>query len=159
MKRLLNPALIALLALSTFAVAQSALAHDASGQPDHLTLTVGVKGYSPVSYFTVGQAEPGSPLHTAEHEGVTYFLTSAEQVATFNADPAKYAPAYGGYCAFGAAVEDHFDADPKTFKIVDGRLMLFLRNAEVNALDLWNDKDEAELVQKADAFWAETHGG
>ncbi|MEM0913850.1 MAG: YHS domain-containing (seleno)protein [Planctomycetota bacterium] len=140
----------------TPAVAQSTQAADT---PENYTIQVGILGYSPVSYFTEGEAQPGSPKYTATHDGVTYFFTSAEQVDLFNANPHKYVPAYGGWCAFGAAVENHFPISPESFKIVDGRLMLFLHNDEADALELWNGKDEAQMVRQADAFWKRAHGG
>lgn len=152
--------LIGLVVLAA-ACATPTVAHDkASDTPaDHYTTTLGIQGYSPVSYFTKGVAEPGSPLYPVTHEGVTYFVASPKQVALFEGDPEKYSPAYGGWCAFGAAVEDHFPTDPHSWKIVDGRLMFFLNNDEVDAKQLWNDDNEAELTKKADTFWANTHGG
>jgi len=119
---------------------------------------VALAGYSPVSYFTKGYAEQGSPDFAVEHDGLTYFLTNAEQADQFKADPAKYAPAYGGWCAFGMAVSDKFPVDPTLFKIEDGRLMLFLQNADVNALELWNQGKAKELTGKADAHWQKVQG-
>lgn len=114
---------------------------------------IAIDGYSPVSYFTQGRAERGSTDFAVEHQGITYLLTSEEQIETFKADPEKYVPAYGGWCALGMAVQDKFPVDPTAFKIVDDRLMLFLRNTDVDALQLWNQGDEAEYVDKADAHW------
>lgn len=119
---------------------------------------IAIDGYSPVSYFTQSRAERGSEDFAVEHRGITYLLTSQEQVETFKADPEKYVPAYGGWCALGMAVQDKFPVDPTAYKIVDGRLMLFLRNADVDALQLWNQGDEAEYVDKADAHWEEVSG-
>ena len=63
-------------------------------------------------------------------------------------------PAFGGWCALGMAVEDKFPVDPEAFKIVDGRLMLFLRNANIDTLEMWNqNEDEQALIAKADAYW------
>ncbi len=119
---------------------------------------VAIAGYSPVSYFTKGYAEKGSPDFAVEHDGLTYLLTSAEQAEQFKAAPDKYAPAYGGWCAFGMAVSDKFPVDPTAFKIEDGKLLLFLTNEGVNAVDLWNDGDTKELTQKADAHWQKVQG-
>ena len=118
---------------------------------------VAIDGYSPVSYFE-GSAERGSPLFAVEHEGVTYHLASAAQVKTFQKNPAKYAPAFGGWCAFGMAVEDKFPVDPEAFAILDGELMLFLRNEGVDALELWNGGKEAELLGKARKHWKKVQG-
>src|SRR6266516_7443614 len=114
---------------------------------------IAIEGYSPVSYFEKGVAEKGDPRYAVNYRGVIYHLGSAEQVKTFNADPAKYEPAYDGWCAYGAAIGKKFPIDPQRFKIVGGRLFLFLRNEKVDALDLWNQGDEADLTCKADAFW------
>ena len=119
---------------------------------------IAIDGYSPVSYFTESKAELGSDEFAVEHHGITYLLTSEEQVEAFKADPEKYLPAYGGWCATGMAVQDKFPVDPTLFKIVDDRLMLFLRNTNVDALEIWNQGDEAEYVEKADAHWKKVAG-
>ena len=120
---------------------------------------IGLHGYSPVSYVDLGLAEPGRPEHSAEHHGVTYLFTSAEQVATFEAHPDKYEPAYGGWCAFGLTIDEQFECYPTSFKVVGGRLMRFLKNDEVDARALWEQaEDEAELIEKADARWASLQG-
>ena len=100
----------------------------------------------------------GSPEHAFTHDGVTYHMVSAEARDLFEADPEKYLPAFGGWCAFGMAVEDKFPVDPTNFAIVDGRLMLFLKNPGVDALELWNDGNERELVQRAETFWKKVQG-
>lgn len=117
------------------------------------TIRLGVSGYSPVSYLTQSRAEPGSPLHHADHQGVTYFFTDAKQVKAFKADPERYLPAYGGFCAFGCSVDSKFVPDPTSFEVIDGRTHLFLKNEEVDAKQLWRDADESEARTKADAFW------
>ena len=118
---------------------------------------VAIEGYSPVSYFE-GEAERGSALFAVEHDGVTYHLTGAAQVAKFRAEPGKYVPAFGGWCAFGMSVEDKFPVDPTCFSIVDGRLYLFLRNGGIDARELWRKGDEARLLQKAHAHWKSVQG-
>lgn len=119
---------------------------------------VAIQGFSPVSYMTEGRAEPGRPQFQVEHDGVTYFLTSAEQVEQFRRDPMRYVPAYGGWCAYGMAVQDKFPVDPTNFKVVNGRLLLFLRNDNVDALMRWNSGDEAENLRKAAAHWKKVSG-
>ena len=115
---------------------------------------IAIEGYSPVAYFTEGKAVKGSPDFAVDHDGVTYHLASAEEQRRFRANPEKYVPAYGGWCAFGMSVQDKFPVDPENFKIVDGKLMLFLRNPKVDALSLWNKGNEDELRRKAEAHWA-----
>lgn len=160
MTRSIRTTLFSLAATVVLAAGVLAVAHptDEPPKPSHYTIDLGIHGYSPMSYFESGP-EPGSPEFAVVHEGVTYFLTDAEQVRKFSADPEKYAPAYGGWCAFGMAVEDHFPIDPESYKIVDGRLMLFLRNPEVDALELWNQQGDRPSTKKADRFWRQAHGG
>lgn len=128
-----------------------------SDHPDHYTIAVGLRGYSPVSYFEVGGPQAGSPEFAVEHKGVTYFLTSQDQVDAFNSDPDRYLPAYGGWCAYGMAVEGHFPIDPNAFKIIDGKLNVFLRNDEVDALELWEQENENDMKERADRFWQSSH--
>ncbi len=117
------------------------------------TAEVAIGGYSPVSYFDPGRPERGSAEFAVVQEGRVYHLASAEQVATFRSDPEKYVPAFGGWCAFGMSMGERFPIDPETFKIAGGRLMLFLRNEETDARDLWNKQDEGDRVSKADRSW------
>jgi YHS domain-containing protein len=117
-----------------------------------------IDGYSPVSYFSKSKAVKGRKEFSAEYNGLTYHLASSREKDEFLTDPAKYVPAYGGWCAFGMAVEDKFPIDPKVFKIVDGRLFLFLKNPAVDALKLWDNGKEAELVKKAEAHWKKVAG-
>lgn len=112
-----------------------------------------IEGYCPVAYFAVDKAVRGKPEYAATHNGVTYYFVSADAKKVFEANPEKYLPAYGGWCAFGMSVKDKFPVDPTNFKIVDGRLMLFLKNKNVDAHKLWNQGNENELVRKADAHW------
>ncbi|MGH1478928.1 MAG: YHS domain-containing (seleno)protein [Geminicoccales bacterium] len=85
-----------------------------------------VHGYDVVAYFTKGEPTEGSDEFQAEHEGATYRFASAEHRDAFTADPAKYAPQYGGYCAFGTAMGRKFDGDPNAWKVVDDKLYLNL---------------------------------
>ncbi len=128
---------------------------DAHNVPSH---GVALEGYCPVAYFAVNKPVRGVPEHASNHAGITYYFVSADAKAAFDADPEKYVPAYGGWCAFGMAVEDKFPVDPTNFEIVDGRLMLFLRNPGIDARELWNDGDVKALTTKADAHWRSVQG-
>ena len=114
---------------------------------------VALEGYCPVAYFAVNKPVKGKPEHASIHNGVTYHFVSAQAKQTFDANPEKYIPAYGGWCAFGMAIQDKFPVDPRNFKIVDGKLMLFLKNTNVDARALWNKGDKSDQVAKADAHW------
>ena len=114
---------------------------------------VALEGYCPVAYFAVNKPVRGQAKYAADHDGVTYYLVSADARKSFVEDPQKYVPAYGGWCAFGMSVEDKFPVDPTNFKIVNGKLHVFLRNNGIDALELWNKGNEPTLKQKADRHW------
>ena len=109
-----------------------------------------VHGYDVVAYFTVGQPTKGVDRFTAEYQGATYRFANAAHRDTFTADPAKYAPQYGGYCAFGTAVGRKFDGDPNAWRIVEGKLYLNV-NKQVQARWL---KDTAGFIRSADRNWS-----
>lgn len=105
---------------------------------------IAIGGYSPVSYFENGRAELGSPKCAVTHDGKTYHFTTVRQAETFRANPHKYLPEHGGACAYGAAKGETFPVDPTNFKIEDGRLLLFLKNDEVDARELWEQEHAAQ---------------
>ena len=113
--------------------------------------TPGLSGYDPVSYFTNGAPERGSGYHVADYEGVTYAFASAEHKDMFEANPSKYAPAYGGWCAYGVAVGKKFVADPTVWKIVNGTLYV---NLDRGIQSKWN-KDIPGHIKTGDANWKE----
>ena len=114
---------------------------------------VALEGYCPVAYFKADKPLLGSEAHASTHKGVTYHFVSADAKALFDADPDVYVPAYGGWCATGMAMGDKFPVDPTNFKIVDGQLLLFLRNPNVDALELWDKGDEEKQLKKASQHW------
>lgn len=112
-----------------------------------------LEGYCPVAYFAVNKPVKGKREFAVEHQGIWYFFVNADAKAEFQKNPDKYLPAYGGWCALGMAMGDKFPVDPTNFKIVDGKLNLFLRNKNVDALKLWNQGNEQESMAKAEAHW------
>jgi YHS domain-containing protein len=114
---------------------------------------VALDGYCPVAYFAVNKPVRGKPEHASTHNDVTYHFVSADAKRAFDRSPEKYIPAYGGWCAFGMSKQDKFPVDPTNFKIVHGRLMLFLRNKNVDALKRWKQDTESELVARAEMHW------
>jgi YHS domain-containing protein len=110
---------------------------------------VAVGGYDPVAYFTEGKPVKGSAEFTLEHGGVTWRFASAEHRATFEVDPAKYAPQYGGYCAYAVANGYTEKAEPDAWTIHDGKLYL---NFDKSVQAIW-EKDIPGYVEKADANW------
>ena len=84
---------------------------------------IAVGGYDAVSYFS-GQPVQGDGAFTAEHEGAQFRFVSAENRDRFAADPARFAPAYGGYCAWAVSQGYTASGDPTVWRVVDGRLYL-----------------------------------
>ncbi len=110
---------------------------------------IAIKGHDPVAYFTQGRAVEGSPEFTASHEGATYRFASAANRDAFVASPARYAPAYGGFCAFGTSYGQKVDIDPQAFSIVDDTLYL---NVNTNVRTRWA-ADLANKLKAADGYW------
>lgn len=133
-------ALIALAALSIPAVA-GALNLNSNG--------VAIKGYDPVAYFTQSKPVKGSGVHAATHGGAVYWFSSAENLKTFKANPAKYVPAYGGFCAYGVAQGAKVPIDPTAFKVVNGKLYL---NVTHNIQKRW-EKDIPGYIKTANQKW------
>ncbi|MBO6620920.1 MAG: YHS domain-containing protein [Balneola sp.] len=143
--------LIAVFGLSTFGIAQDMMS------TKHLNVDkdgIAIKGYDPVSYFVSEEPQEGREDLTHEYEGATYQFASQENLNTFKAAPEKYVPAYGGWCAYAVGNGYTADANPKTFKILDGKLLLFYNKFFTNTLDKWN-KDEKNLSKNAEQNWPE----
>ncbi|MDX2250602.1 MAG: YHS domain-containing (seleno)protein [Bacteroidia bacterium] len=113
------------------------------------TKTGAIKGYDPVAYFTEGRPVKGSDTFTFEWKGATWRFSSGENLAAFKADPAKYAPQYGGYCAYGVADGHKASITPEAFTILNGKLYL---NYNKDIQDIWN-KDQQGYIQTANKKW------
>lgn len=91
-------------------------------------------GTDPVAYFTQGAPVAGSPDHALDWMGATWTFASAGHLESFNADPGRYAPHFGGYCAFAASRGYLAPTIPEAWHIHEGRLYL---NATLRARELW----------------------
>ena len=105
-----------------------------------------IRGYDTVAYFTDARAVPGLDAHSTEWNGARWKFASAEHLALFKASPEKYAPQYGGYCAFGVAQDHLVGVEPDKFKIIDGKLYL---NYNAKVQDAWL-KDPDGFIRQAD---------
>jgi hypothetical protein len=110
---------------------------------------IALDGYDPVAFFTEQKPVHGDPGITGTHQGATYLFANEEHRNTFEQNPDKYVPQYGGYCAYGAAVGALFPVDVDTWQVRNGKLYLNL-NPEV--LEAFN-KDFQGNVTKADKNW------
>jgi YHS domain-containing protein len=108
-----------------------------------------ILGYDAVAYFTNNKAVKGNPKFQSEYEGAKYYFASAEHKALFDANPAKYAPAYGGYCGYAASIDRLSPISPEWFQIIDGKLIL---QHNKKAYDKFNADLKGNIV-KADQNW------
>lgn len=108
-------------------------------------------GYDAVAYFEEGKPVEGSKSHQTEWMGANWRFSNAQRLARFEADPAAFAPAYGGYCAWAVANGYTASSDPHAWKIVDDRLYL---NYSKSVLSKW-ERDIPGFIRKADQNWPE----
>ena len=111
--------------------------------------TPAIQGYDPVSYHTGKRPVRGNGHFLSEYEGATYMFSSKDNKKRFDKNPAKYAPAYGGFCAYGVSVGKKFIGDPEVWRIVDGKTYL---NLDANVQDVWL-KDVPGNIEAADDKW------
>jgi len=109
-----------------------------------------IKGYDAVAYFE-GKPAKGSAEHSAEYKGSRFHFASKANRDAFAANPGRYAPQYGGFCAFGTSGGYKAAIDPAAFTVVDGKLYL---NYNRDVQKRWS-ADIPGYVAKADAKWPE----
>jgi len=117
-------------------------------------------GYDVVAYFDMEQAPVGSPQpnavpgrkeFTAQYNGATFAFANAENLARFEADPGKYAPAYDGHCAYGVVQGGKVPGNPHLWRIVDGTLYL---NITRNVVTFW-EEDIPGHIETSEKIWNE----
>jgi YHS domain-containing protein len=115
---------------------------------------VALRGHDPVAYFSENKPVMGSPEYKAEHQGSTFHFANKANRDAFAAEPAKYAPQYGGFCAFGMSNGYKAATDPAAFRVVSGKLYLNY-NREVQTM--WS-ADIPGFIVKADGHWPTASG-
>jgi YHS domain-containing protein len=108
-----------------------------------------LKGYDPVAYFVAGKPMKGDAQFKAVHNGATWYFSSTGNRDLFLAEPAKYAPQYGGYCAWAVSEGYTAPADPNVWKIVANKLYV---NYNASVGSNW-EKDTARNISRADKNW------
>lgn len=117
---------------------------------------VAIEGYDPVSYFINEMPKKGKTGVVFIHKGIQYLFANEKNQSIFIENPDKYEPAYGGWCAYAMGVDgEKVKVDPKTYKIVKGKLNLFYNFGFTNTLKPWN-KNEEKLVKQARVNWNKT---
>ncbi|WP_296386728.1 YHS domain-containing (seleno)protein [Winogradskyella sp.] len=148
MKPLKNTLIALALILTTSLSAQDKMANNLDNS------SIALQGYSAVSYLDLGLAQIGNKSYKSEYKKVAYYFTSAEQKSTFDKNPAKYMPQYGGFCAFGTYAGAKFRVDPNKFIVENGKYYLYLNNVELDAKQLWlAEKNHSQLKGIADKNW------
>jgi YHS domain-containing protein len=145
------------LSAGTLALALSGIAHAAQPPINTLKNSVfggrtdtAINGYDTVAYFTVGKPVPGRDNLVHEWMGAKWKFSSQANLDLFKATPEKYAPQYGGYCAFGVAKGVLVKVEPEQFTVREGKLYLNF-DADVQAQWL---KDPAGFIKIADDRFA-----
>lgn len=110
---------------------------------------IAIQGYDPVAFFTQNQPVKGRPEFESKYNGARYLFASAEDKATFDADPAKYEPQFGGFCAFAVSEGHTAPVKIEAFQIVNGRLLM---QYDLGVRKQFN-KDTQGNLQKADRNW------
>lgn len=108
---------------------------------------VAILGYDPVAYFTAGRPVKGDPAFAFEWMGAKWLFASQSHRDLFRADPAKYAPQYGGYCAYGVSQGHLVGIEADKFKVIGGKLYL---NYDADVQATWLE-DPARYIGQADA--------
>jgi YHS domain-containing protein len=126
----------------------------ARADPVNATSGVAIGGYDPVAYFTVGRPVRGLRRYRLSWAGATWLFASAEHQAAFASDPERYAPRYGGFCAYGVARAVKVKIDPESWSIVGGRLYL---NYDKAVRSEWL-MDPDGYIEAADRNWPRLSG-
>lgn len=115
-----------------------------------------LEGYDPVTYFAEKTPQKGNKAYLYTYNGVTYHFKNEANKNEFVKNPAKYEPAYGGWCTYAMAKGgEKVSVDPLSYKISEGRLLLFYKSAFNNTLTSWNKSkaSEHERLKKGDQYW------
>lgn len=108
-----------------------------------------IKGYDPVAYFSEQKATEGKTEFAYDWSGSKWLFSSQANLDAFKAEPQKYAPQYGGYCAYGVSENHKSPTDPNAWTVVEGKLYL---NYNPKVKELWS-KDIPTRIQKANQLW------
>ncbi len=140
-----------LAAAALAAVAMTANAYDINSTADANVDAnqVALRGFDTTSYLNVGKPTRAANEYTALFDGAIYRFVNATERDAFSANPGKFAPAYNGFCAMGAALGKKLDGDPEVYRLIEGRLYVFVSTGAALA---W-DKDALGNLAKADANW------
>ena len=121
----------------------------AAKPPVFATDGIAINGFDPVAYFTVASPVKGDTAYASDWEGRRLLFASSENKAKFDAEPEKFAPRYGGYCAYAVSKGATAPTDPEAWTVYEDRLYL---NFSVDVRSIWQ-QDIPGNIAKADANW------
>lgn len=124
-------------------------------KPIFSTAAGAIRGYDPVAYFKQNKPVKGNAKFTTQWQGASWHFSSQDNLDAFVANPEKYAPQYGGYCAYGVAQGYTPATDPAAFQVRDDKLYLNLSKA---VLKKWQ-MDIPGYVKDADENWPALKAG
>lgn len=110
---------------------------------------IAIKGYDPVAYFVESEPLKGSEEFSTDWKGVEWQFASPENRDLFLSNPEKYAPQFGGYCAFAVTTGFTATIDPNAYLVNDGKLYLF--NGEDLRINFMVEKDNS--INTAHSKW------
>lgn len=110
---------------------------------------ISIKGYDPVAYFNQNKALQGIDPYSFTWSGTKWKFVSQANLDSFKLAPEKYAPQYGGYCAYGCSENHKSPTDPNAWTIIDNKLYL---NYSIKVKELWL-RDTTSRIKAADAYW------
>ena len=142
---------IAIPLIAAFAFAFAATPAKAEKSPIYTGTfsSLAVGGYDPVAYFTQARPVKGSSAQQLRYKGAKWRFASRANLEKFRADPSKYAPKFGGYCAWAVSQGYTAKGDPNYWRIVDGKLYL---NYDATIQARW-EGDIPGFLRKADRNW------
>jgi YHS domain-containing protein len=126
---------LSVLAASAYTTPSFALVAASTSAVNTNEAGLALQGYDAVAYFKAGAPTKGDAKFRARYEGATYQFANAENLKAFRANPAAFAPQFGGFCAMGVALDKKLDGDPNVWKVVDGKLYL---NVNQDVSVAWN---------------------
>jgi hypothetical protein len=111
---------------------------------------IAIRGYDPVAYFVESKPVKGLDEFNFNWKDATWKFSSSKNLELFKFDPEKFAPQYGGYCAYGTAEGHKAPTQPDAWTIVDSKLYL---NYNPDVKTMWMN-DQQKLIEAADKNWA-----
>jgi YHS domain-containing protein len=145
---------IAKLCVTAIFISAALFSFQAGEKVNKTSAGLAIKGYDAVAYFEDGKPVKGTQAYQFQWKGATWRFSSAGHRETFAKNPDRYAPQYGGFCAYGVSERHKAPIDPEAWTIIDGKLYL---NYDQQVREDWR-KDTKVRIQKADQNWPKLAG-